>query len=245
MTNQTWNGQDLTFAYAYPDSDSTYEYQTIVADGTTYQDATGSFSFSVSYISSNVEQIEISNFTDAYGSYFPAAANNGPVFFGPGGDTPIVGAMLVSTNMVGLTQSDVSYGCAVPAEQGLAAVTTGSSNDTIILGGYGNTVSAGGGMNFIGGGLGLNTFVLSNPGFDEIAGFSTSNGDTLNVAAALQAAGWNLAPATLGNYLKVTDANNNATLSVAKGGSGTGVAIAQLDGVGNLTLSTLQNHLIL
>ncbi|HEY4174772.1 MAG TPA: type I secretion C-terminal target domain-containing protein [Rhodopila sp.] len=675
MSSQTWNGQDLSFAYAYPTSDSTYEYQTIVADGTTYQEATGSFSFSVSYVSSNVEQIEISNFTDAYGSYFPAAANNGPVFFGPGGDTPIIGATLVSTNMAGLTQSDVSYsstsvgvnwenlndypntyitidvtfgssspptltsvapavveqgqttvigtvspggsgdtlsltqtggngtlslitvngiqevvyqapahvasdavdmvsytvydqqlatlvtgtasvqldagpsitaavpsavekgqttvigtvtpglpgdtitlsqapgslgivslgsvlangtqqviytaptsvpanamdavsytvtdqhhdavasgtasvqldadkttvylqgyfntvsapatapkgttttgapitgpifgfatlngtsasqtitaygydntinanggndviyaglglatvtvsngngnntisgaqgntsvtlgngnntislggyfdtvtlgngnntitgpqgnaqvtvgsgsnvvtlggylnavhagsttgtdyinagigyetvtggngnfvvlaggygnmvtlgngnndvftsptgsnpslpnGSAVPAEQGLATVTTGSGNDTIILGGFGNTVSAGGGMNFIRGGLGLDTFVLSNPGFDEIAGFSTTNGDTLNVAAALQAAGWNFAPATLGNYLKVTDANNNATISVFKGGSGTGVAIAQLDGVGNLTLSTLQNHMIL
>ena len=675
MSNQTWNGQDLSFAYAYPESDSLYEYQTIFADGTTYQEATGSFSFSVSQISSNVEQIEISNFTDAYGSYFPAAANNGPVFFGPGNDTPIVGATLVSTNMAGLTQSDVYYsstsvgvnwenlndytntyitidvtfasglpptltsvtpavieqgqttvvgsvspggsgdtlsltqtggsgvlslvtvngiqeivyqapahvtsdavdavsytiydqqqatlvtgiasvqldagpsitaaapsvlekgqttvigtvtpglpgdtitlsqapgslgtislgsvlgngtqqviytaptnvqansvdavsytvadqhhdavasgtasvqldadttkvylqgffntvsapatapngttttgspitgpifgnatingtgagqtitaygynntikanggndviyaglgmatvtvsngngnntvsgalgntsvtlgngndtislggyfdvvtlgngnntitgpqgnaqvtvgngnnvitlggyfnvvhagsttgtdyinagignatvtggngnfvvlaggygnlvtlgngnndvftspagsnpslpnGSAAPAEQGLAVVTTGSGNDTIILGGFGNTVNAGGGMNFIGGGLGLNTFVLASQGFDEIAGFSTTNGDTLNVAAALQAAGWNFAPATLGNYLKVTDTNNNAIISVAKGGSGAGIAIAQLDRVGNLTLATLQNHMIL
>ncbi|WP_158931347.1 calcium-binding protein [Acidisphaera sp. S103] len=139
----------------------------------------------------------------------------------------------------------VPTGSTAPAEQGLAVVTTGSGNDTIILGGYDNTVNAGSGMNFIGGALGLNTFVLASSGFDEIAGFSTTNGDTLNVAAALQAAGWNLAPATLGNYLKVADANNNAIISVVKGGSGAGSAIAQLDGVGNLTLAGLQNHLIL
>ncbi|WP_158931348.1 hypothetical protein [Acidisphaera sp. S103] len=109
MSNQTWNEQNLSFAYAYPDFDSTYEYQTIAANGTTYEDATGNFSFSVSQVSSNVEQIEISNFTDAYGSYFPAASFNGLVFFGPAGDAPIIGATLVSTNMAGLTQSDIAY----------------------------------------------------------------------------------------------------------------------------------------
>jgi Ca2+-binding RTX toxin-like protein len=135
-------------------------------------------------------------------------------------------------------------GTLVPADQGNATVTTGSGNDTIVAGGYGNVINAGAGMNFITGGTGDDTFVLDNPGFDTITNFSLTNGDVLNVAAALTGAGWT-ASKTLANYLKVTDSNNYATLSLVPGGTGPATALAQLNNVGSITLSSLQNHLVL
>jgi hypothetical protein len=133
----------------------------------------------------------------------------------------------------------------VPADQGAAMVITGSGNDTIDLGGYGNVVDAGGGMNFIRGGIGDDSFVLSSPGFDEISGFSLTNGDLLNVGQPLVAAGWSGNTATLSHYLSVTSSGANSTVSIVPGGHGTAVAIAQLDGVRGLTLATLESHLVL
>jgi hypothetical protein len=95
-----------------------------------------------------------------------------------------------------------------------------------------------------------NTIILpsaAGQGFDYINGFTLLNSDILNVSSALAAAGFNMVfdLLTLGNFLKVSDVNNTATLSIANGGSGAGVAIAQLNGISGLTLQTLQPHLIL
>ncbi len=101
-------------------------------------------------------------------------------------------------------------------------------------------------MNFIGGGIGNDTFYLptAGTGVDTITGFSLSNGDVLNLAAALAAAGWNNSTSTLANDLKVSESGGNAIIAIAPG-SGAGVEIAQLNGVGSLTLSTLQPHAVL
>ena len=132
----------------------------------------------------------------------------------------------------------------VSGTQGMAFITTGSGNDTITVGGTGNTVNAGGGTNVIHGGTGGDTFVLppASIGFDTITGFSETNGDLLNLAGALSATHWNGKSATLGNYLKVTDNNGSTTLSIAASGTGSGVAIANLSGAGNLGLADLLSH---
>ena len=93
----------------------------------------------------------------------------------------------------------------VSGTQGMSFITTGGGNDTIVLGGSGNTVSAGGGNNTISGGTGSNTFILpgAGQGFDAIAGFTETNGDVLNLHAALQETNWNGKANTLSNYVKV------------------------------------------
>lgn len=132
----------------------------------------------------------------------------------------------------------------VSGTQGMAFITTGAGNDTIRLGGSGSTVNAGGGTNSITGGSGHDSFVLpkASQGFDAITGFTETNGDVLDLRAALAATGWNNRPATLGDYLKVTDSGGSATLAIAPTGSGAGTAIATLSGSGNLTLASLVSH---
>ncbi len=157
------------------------------------------------------------------------------------------GTNYVFASPTGVTNPSLPTGSTVPAEQGAATVTSGSGNDTIMLGGYGNIVNAGGGMNFIGGGIGRDTFFLpaAGAGVDTITGFSLTNSDVLNLAAALTAADWNNNMSTLGNYLKVSESGGNAIIAIATHGSGSGVTVAQLNGVSSLTLSTLQQHAVL
>jgi Ca2+-binding RTX toxin-like protein len=138
----------------------------------------------------------------------------------------------------------VPAGVSAPVEQGSATVTTGSGNDTIQLAGYGNVVNAGGGMNFIHGGSGNDQFFLptAGSGSDSITGFSETNGDILNLVAALAATGWNHASNTLGNYLQVTASGGNTTLSIVPTGTGAATPIAILMASGNLGLSDLLSH---
>jgi large repetitive protein len=70
---------------------------------------------------------------------------------------------------------------------------------------------------------------------------SETNGDVLDLRAALKATSWNDSASTLGNSLTVTDSGGNTTLSVAATGSGAGTAIATLNGV-RYGLSDLLSH---
>jgi Ca2+-binding RTX toxin-like protein len=153
----------------------------------------------------------------------------------------------VFTTPKGVANPSVTSATPAPTLLGSANVTSGSGNDTILLSGYNNVVNAGGGMNFITGGAGLDTFFLptatgGGAGMDTITNFTLSNGDVVNLGSALATAGWNSNLATLGNYLKVSESAGNAIIAIATGGSGAGTAIAQLNGVGNLTLASLQQH---
>jgi Ca2+-binding RTX toxin-like protein len=104
-------------------------------------------------------------------------------------------------------------------------------------------VNAGGGMNFITGGAGNDTFYLptAGSGLDTISNFSLTNGDVLNLTAALTASGWNFQASSLGNYLKVSEVGNNAMIGIAVGGNTTN--IAELVGA-NLTLTKLLPHIV-
>ncbi len=131
----------------------------------------------------------------------------------------------------------------ISGTQGMAFITTGAGNDTITLSGSGSTVNAGGGTNTITGGSGSDIFVLpkASQGFDAITGFSETNSDVLDLRSALAGTSWNGKAATLGNYLKVSDSGGNTTLSIAATGSGTGTAIATLNGV-SYGLNDLVSH---
>jgi len=134
----------------------------------------------------------------------------------------------------------------VTGMQGEANVTTGSGNDTILLSGYGSTVNAGGGMNFITGGSGNDTFFtpVAGTGSDMISNFSLTNGDVLNLKAALTATTWNQQSSTLGQYLTVTETGGNAFIGIVPTGSGAATTIAELTGVSGLTLTKLLPHVI-
>ncbi len=135
----------------------------------------------------------------------------------------------------------------VSGTQGMAFITTGAGNDTITVGGSGNHIDAGGGTNTITGGSGDDTFVLpkASQGSDAITGFSETNGDVLDLRSALAGTSWNDKPATLGNYLKVTDSGGNTTLSIAASGSGAGTMIATLNGVTYGLADLLSHHSLL
>ena len=165
----------------------------------------------------------------------------------PGGNTAVTlgnGADVVAVG----GRNDVillgNSGDMVSGTQGMAFITTGAGNDTITLGGAGSTVNAGGGSNTIVGGTGMDHFVLpkAGQGFDAITGFTETNGDVLNLRAALAATKWNGQASTLANYLKVTDSGGSATLSIAPTGSGAATAITTLVSSGNLGLSGLISH---
>ena len=175
------------------------------------------------------------------------ATGNITVTGGPGGHNAVTLGNGNDTVTVGGTSDIITLGAGtdmVNGTQGMAFITTGGGNDTIVLGGAGNTVNAGGGRNTISGGTGNNTFVLpaASQGFDSISGFSETNGDVLNLQAALAGTKWNGQSSTLANYLKVTDSGGSATLGIVPSGSGSATAIASLVGAGNLGLSDLISH---
>jgi hypothetical protein len=168
--------------------------------------------------------------TGAPGGYTAVTLGNGNDTVQIGGSHDVI-LLRNGTNMIGGTQ-------------GMSFITTGSGNDTIKAAGNGNTINAGGGTNTITATGNDNTFVLpvAGQGFDSITGFSDTNGDVLNVQAALAATSWNDLSSTLANYLKLSSSGGSTTLSVAPKGTGWGTAIATLFGAGSLTLSDLSSH---
>jgi plastocyanin len=133
----------------------------------------------------------------------------------------------------------------VSGSQGMAFITTGTGTNTIAIGGYSNTIDAVGGRDTISGGLGLDTYQLSTAGhgFATISGFTETNGDLLDLRAALGATSWNGAQSTLANFLKVTAGGGNTYVAIAQNGAGSGTQIAQLSGV-SYAFADLTSHMI-
>ncbi len=110
--------------------------------------------------------------------------------------------------------------------------------------GLGNTIVGGDGINMIYGGDGQDIFTLpvAGQGFDDIPGFSETNGDILNLGPALLATSWDGSAGTLGNYLQVSNSNGATTLAIAADGTGSGTQMTRLEGNDNLGLSDLLSH---
>ncbi len=159
-----------------------------------------------------------------------ATAGNHMIFIGGTGDT---------LSATGGTQT-------VQAFEGGNKITTGAGNDTISFGGRGNTINAGAGTNTLQDSGSNNTIVMpgAGQGFDNIFGYVLQNGDTLDFRSGLAETAWNGSPATIGNFLHVTASGANAIISLSYASGGAGTQIADLQGAGPVTLSTLLAHSI-
>jgi hypothetical protein len=132
----------------------------------------------------------------------------------------------------------------VQAFEGDNTITTGAGNDSISFAGSGNTINASGGTNTLQDSGSDNTIVMpgAGNGFDDIFGYVLQNGDMLDFRAALAQTAWNGTQATLGNFLHVTMSGASAMISLSDTSGGAGTQIAELQGSGTVSLSTLLAH---
>lgn len=142
-----------------------------------------------------------------------------------------------SRNTVTLTGGNET----VQAPLGQNTITTGAGDDSIEIGGSGNIVDAGGGNNVVIDDGSTNAIVLpaAGKGFVDIYGPVLTNGDALNVHDLLLDAGWKMGSPNIGDFLQVTQAGSDVTLSVTEQATGTPTAVANLHGAGPLDLQTL------
>jgi len=157
-----------------------------------------------------------------------ATAGNHMLFIGGTGDT---------VTLTGGTET-------VQAFQGHNAITTGAGNDSISFGGSGNTINAGGGNNTLQDSGSNNTLVMpgAGKGFDDIFGYVLQNGDTLDFRAALANTAWTGTQSTLGNFLHISMSGNNAMIAISATSNGSASRVAELEGSGTTSLSTLLAH---
>ena len=134
----------------------------------------------------------------------------------------------------------------VQAFHGGNTITTGGGNDQIYYSGSGNVIDAGSGNNTLYDSGSNNTIVLpgANQGTDNIYGYMMSNGDKLDLRGLLGSTSWDGSANTLGNYLSVSQSDNNAVINVDPSGvpGGASYVVATLEGAGAVSLSTLLSH---
>ena len=134
----------------------------------------------------------------------------------------------------------------VQADQGYNTVTTGGSSDTIRFAGTGNTINAGAGHNYLYDSGSLNTIVLNITGVDDIYGTVMTNGDALDITAALKATNWDGIISDVGKFVHVTNTSaGDSIISVSKTAGGAFCKVADLHGVGPQTLTTLLEHSVI
>jgi hypothetical protein len=147
--------------------------------------------------------------------------------------TPALPSLTIAQNQpkATISQSNVT----VIASRGDHMVFITGSNDALVLQGGTETISdTGGNNNFLipAAGNGLDVFT-TNPLVS----------DKLDFRTALQNTGWDGAAATLGDYLRITNTANGASVSISPDGQAAhGVGVALLQGQQNVTLSSLLNH---
>ena len=157
-----------------------------------------------------------------------ATSGNHMIFIGGTGDT---------VTATGGTET-------VQAYQGGNTITTGAGNDTISFGGSGNVIDAGAGSNTLQDSGSDNRIVMpgAGQGFDNIFGYVLQNSDTLDFRAALAGTSWNGSQSTLGNFVHLATSGNNAIIVISDASNGAASQVAELQGSGAVTLSTLLAH---
>jgi hypothetical protein len=126
------------------------------------------------------------------------------------------------------------------------SVTSTAGNHMLFISGSGDTVKLSGGTNTINDTGNTNTYVIpaAGKGYDVFASNILTNGDTLNLTAALSATSWTGTTSSLSRYLKVADNSHGAVLSISSTAGGSSVAIASISGATTATLSTVLAHSI-
>jgi len=135
----------------------------------------------------------------------------------------------------------------VLAFQGNNQITTGAGNDLLRYSGSNNVINAGAGQNVLQDSGSNNTIVLpgANQGFDNVYGYMMQNGDKFDLRQALSGTGWKGDMASIGNFVKIAQNGDTATVSIDPAGSGgSGAAVASLHSSGPVSLSTLLAHSI-
>jgi hypothetical protein len=79
-------------------------------------------------------------------------------------------------------------------------------------------------------------------GFDDIFGYVLQNSDVLDFRAALATTGWDGSQSTLGNFLHVTMAGNDAVIAMSATSGGASSNVAMLHDSGSLDLAGLLAH---
>lgn len=156
----------------------------------------------------------------------------------PGGDQ--MGGLQAPMGFSGTTAGTIQ----VTADK----LTLGNGTNAVFIGGSGNTIYDGSGTDkIVGADTGNNTFVLNaNGGTQTIAGFSLTNGDTIDLSSLL--AGYTVTAANLGTYITLstaTDTHNAAWTDTVLTIRGSSTDTLTLLNTGTLTLSGLTNSLIL
>lgn len=125
----------------------------------------------------------------------------------------------------------------------VSVVATAGSH-MVFISGSGDIVNLSGGTNTITDSGSGNTYVLpaAGNGSDTFTSNVLTMGDTLDLKTALAATGWNGATSTLPNYLTVSESAQGATLSIAHASGGAGIAIATIEGLTTVNLTTLLAH---
>ena len=133
----------------------------------------------------------------------------------------------------------------VQAYEGHNTITTGTGNDTIRFAGSGNVIDAGGGSNKLFDSGSNNTLVVgSHGGYDDIYGYTLSNGDKFDLRSLLAQTSWKGDIASIGNFLKVSTSGNNGLLKVDPTGVAGGAShlVATFESSGPMNLATLLAH---
>jgi hypothetical protein len=125
---------------------------------------------------------------------------------------------------------------------GLATITAGLGLNTIAFAGSGNVVINRGGTDTLTDTGTNNTIVLplAGQGLDTMNGNVLSNGDTLDLRAAMAATGWDQQMADLGMYLSFGTSGANATVMIDPTGlvGGTTFTVAILNNASSLSLNS-------
>jgi hypothetical protein len=112
----------------------------------------------------------------------------------------------------------------------VTAATTGvSSTPTFINASAGNEVLA---------------FPAAGTGLDAISGFSLTNGDVLDFAAALKGTGWHGDLTQVGNFITAVANGSETDIYLDPTGQGHGALIAELEGINTTVASLLAHHAI-
>lgn len=121
-----------------------------------------------------------------------------------------------------------------------STITLGSGSDIVFLGGGGNVVDAGGGDNVIvGSQTGNDRFVTGAAGAsDTVYGFSLTNGDKLDLSAALAGTGASADGSNLASFVDASQAANQANTVLTVNGAG-GTATITLANTGPVTIPDL------
>ncbi len=132
----------------------------------------------------------------------------------------------------------------ISALLGSNVITTGGANDHITFAGSNNTINAGSGINTLTDEGTNNTITMPGIGqsTDNIYGNVLTNGDTLDFRSALLGTSWDGVASDVGNYLHVTQNGGNAIVSLSKTAGASGFTVADLNGAGTVSLSTLLAH---